>query len=287
ASMACLPNCRAPGPATAFCGCGCARGPRKARSCRRWTGASVRRWTFWTGCAPVPTCWTSTCACAASPAWRAHRPVATHPLPARPAARRARTNSPCAWRRKADRTAAHATSPARAYVCACDDPRASDVPIPGRLHGRPAHRKPHRPADQGGAPTGDDMKTIPPVLILALAGLATTVTAQASARDGQAPHPDYANLPEIIESDTFRNGHPDIRWRQDGMQALERNDPRRAFDYFQRAARHADKPSQAMVAEMLWTGRGVIRDRPLAYAWMDLAAERQQRDLLIKREYYW
>lgn len=131
------------------------------------------------------------------------------------------------------------------------------------------------------------MKTIPPVLILALAGLATTVTAQASARDGQAPHPDYANLPEIIESDTFRNGHPDIRWRQDGMQALERNDPRRAFDYFQRAARHADKPSQAMVAEMLWTGRGVIRDRPLAYAWMDLAAERQQRDLLIKREYYW
>lgn len=125
------------------------------------------------------------------------------------------------------------------------------------------------------------------LIILALAGLGMGVTAQASPAGGRAPHPAYANLPEIVESDTFRNGHPDIRWRQDGMRALERNDARRAFGNFQRAARYADKPSQAMVAEMLWTGRGVLRDRPLAYAWMDLAAERQQKDFLLKREYYW
>lgn len=91
----------------------------------------------------------------------------------------------------------------------------------------------------------------------------------------------------IVESDSFRVGHPDLRWRQDAIQSYRRGDMDLAFARFERAARYADKPSQAMVAEMLWTGSGVARDRALAYAWMDLAAERQQKDFLLKREYYW
>ncbi len=123
-------------------------------------------------------------------------------------------------------------------------------------------------------------------LVMILGIVAAGLPATAFTQQDQI-HPDRANLLEIVESDTFRNGHPDIRWRQDGFRSLELGDTRRAFSHFQRAALYADKPSQAMVAEMLWTGRGTLRDRSLAYAWMDLAAERQQRDFLLKREYYW
>src|SRR5690606_37356868 len=45
--------------------------------------------------------------------------------------------------------------------------------------------------------------------------------------------------------------------------------------------------SQAMVGEMLWKGQGTPVDRPLAYAWMDLAAERGYRGFLGFRERYW
>lgn len=93
--------------------------------------------------------------------------------------------------------------------------------------------------------------------------------------------------PAIVESDSFRRGHPDMRWRRDALEAFEAGDMRNAHARFRRAARYADKPSQAMVAEMLWEGTGTTADRPLAYAWMDLAAERHDREFLLKREFYW
>lgn len=42
-----------------------------------------------------------------------------------------------------------------------------------------------------------------------------------------------------------------------------------------------------MVAEMHWNGIGVAVDRPLAYAWMDIAAERLYHDFLVRREGMW
>src|SRR3546814_17375883 len=45
--------------------------------------------------------------------------------------------------------------------------------------------------------------------------------------------------------------------------------------------------SQGMVAEMLWNGDGVERDRALADAWMDLAAERGYAGFHGLRERYW
>src|SRR3546814_20275176 len=59
------------------------------------------------------------------------------------------------------------------------------------------------------------------------------------------------------------------------------------MDHFLRAARYADKPSQAMIAEMHWRGLGVPQDRELGYAWMDLAADRMYPTFVIKRERYW
>lgn len=91
----------------------------------------------------------------------------------------------------------------------------------------------------------------------------------------------------ILDSQHFLSAHPDIRWRREGVWALEQDQAGYAAEYFRRAARYADKPSQAMLAEMYWSGLGVEADRPLAYAWMDLAAERAYPVFLAKREHYW
>lgn len=92
---------------------------------------------------------------------------------------------------------------------------------------------------------------------------------------------------EIISSSGFLSAHPDIRWRAEGTRAYEEGKHALAASHFRRAARFADKPSQAMYAEMLWTGAGIAKDPVAAYIWMDLAAERHYRPFLIKREQYW
>lgn len=93
--------------------------------------------------------------------------------------------------------------------------------------------------------------------------------------------------PLVMGSEGFMNAHPDLKWRQIGLKAYEEGDLPKAFESFRKAARYADKPSQGMIAEMLWRGEGVAQDRASAYAWMDLAAERHFRPMLIQREIYW
>lgn len=92
---------------------------------------------------------------------------------------------------------------------------------------------------------------------------------------------------QVVNSMAFLSAHPDLRWRREGILAYDKRQLPLAAQYFQRAARFADKPSQAMYAEMLWLGEGVAADRALAYAWMDLAAERAYLPFLAKRERYW
>jgi len=101
------------------------------------------------------------------------------------------------------------------------------------------------------------------------------------------PLPPDPNTDPVITTAGFLSWHPDLRFRLLGQEALRRDRPEDAFKYFRRAAFYADKPSQGMVAEMLWNGNGVERDRALAYAWMDLAAERGYRGFLALRERYW
>lgn len=91
----------------------------------------------------------------------------------------------------------------------------------------------------------------------------------------------------LLENRVFVEGHPDLKWRVEAIRAMEKGRKREAFELFKRAASYADKPSQAMVAEMYWTGTGALRNRPLAYAWMDLAAERGYTKYLARREYIW
>lgn len=91
----------------------------------------------------------------------------------------------------------------------------------------------------------------------------------------------------VMSSEGFLDAHPDLKYRQQGLAAWEKGDYEKAFTLFKRSARFADKPSQGMVAEMLWRGEGAAQNRPEAYAWMDLAAERKYRPMLIQREIYW
>lgn len=91
----------------------------------------------------------------------------------------------------------------------------------------------------------------------------------------------------VLGSEAFLSAHPDLQNRHRGTLAYEEGRLEEALTYFRRAARYADKPSQAMVGEMLWKGEGVARDPALAYAWMDLAAERGQPRFIGWREHYW
>ena len=85
----------------------------------------------------------------------------------------------------------------------------------------------------------------------------------------------------------FLSAHPDLRYRLLGMNEYKRGKHEDALRFFKRGSYYADKASQGMVAEMLWNGHGVERDPALAYAWMDLAAERGYAGFLGVRERYW
>lgn len=101
-----------------------------------------------------------------------------------------------------------------------------------------------------------------------------------------ASTPDPTADPMLLTAG-FLEHHPDLRYRLLGLDAYNRKAYADAFRFFRRAAFFADKPSQGMVAEMYWNGEGTPRDRALAYAWMDLAAERGYRGFLGLRETYW
>lgn len=90
-----------------------------------------------------------------------------------------------------------------------------------------------------------------------------------------------------LEFELMLRGHPDLQYRMWGMEAFGRQDHKAAMTLFKRAARYGDKPSQGMIAELYAHGQGVEQDMALAYAWMDLAAERGYKDFVVRRERYW
>lgn len=91
----------------------------------------------------------------------------------------------------------------------------------------------------------------------------------------------------ILNSQTFLDAHPDMKYRKSGWEAYERQDYLAARGEFVKSARYGDKASQAMLAEMSWKGQGGPTDRAMAYIWADLAAERGYPHFLALREQYW
>jgi len=122
------------------------------------------------------------------------------------------------------------------------------------------------------------------VVLLAAAPLVATVHASTD----PAPRSEV-NVYDgaVLASGGFLHYHPDMRFRGLGFRAFEDGYLEDAAMYFRRAARFADKASQAMLAEMHFKGIGVARDPAKAYAWMDLAAERGYPGFVALREHYW
>lgn len=123
-----------------------------------------------------------------------------------------------------------------------------------------------------------------PVLALMLGLLVTGPTAAQQNNQQSVPDPTSSDL---MVAGGFLDGHPDLRYRNIGLEAYKRKDFPAAIAQFKRAAYYADKPSQAVVAEMYWDGVGVAQDRVLGLIWMDLAAERSYDFFSRKRDYYW
>jgi hypothetical protein len=90
-----------------------------------------------------------------------------------------------------------------------------------------------------------------------------------------------------LEYELALRGHPDLQYRMYGVERYRRGDYDMAMTLLRHAARFGDKPSQGLIAEMYAAGQGVRTDIALAYAWMDLAAERGYRDFVVRRERYW
>lgn len=126
---------------------------------------------------------------------------------------------------------------------------------------------------------------------LALATLTGMLASAVSASPLPTPAECRLQAAKPIPAEVFNHGfleaHPDLRWRSVGLGHYRDGDYPAAVESFKRAARHADKFSQSMVARMYWNGEGVDVDRPLGYVWMDLAAERMYHDFLRERELYW
>jgi hypothetical protein len=127
-----------------------------------------------------------------------------------------------------------------------------------------------------------------------LAGIGVLILALACASHASAQQaPDAAQIKRSIEllggmeSHVFVDTHSDLRYRSKGMEAYADGHHRDAFHYFRLASRYADKTSQSLVSVMYWTGDGVAQDRPLGYAWMELAASRGYPELLRQRQIYW
>jgi uncharacterized protein len=115
------------------------------------------------------------------------------------------------------------------------------------------------------------------VMVLALSPL--LAGAQQQAADPQQQR--------VVSSEAYRMDHPGEQARKEGLDAMEDGHPEAARRQFPIGARYADKLSQYMLGQLYWEGVGGEVDRPLAYAWMDLAAERGSRSALARREYFW
>lgn len=134
------------------------------------------------------------------------------------------------------------------------------------------------------------MPTSKPTIALVVA-LASSLAAGAAANVSASPQIGASSQkkdnPRITKSQGFVSARRDLFHREQGIRHLNDGHYAAAAEAFRNASRYADKISQAAYAELLWEGHGMAQDRALAYAWMDLAAERGSRPLLAKRELYW
>ena len=136
-------------------------------------------------------------------------------------------------------------------------------------------------------PTTMSLRPAPPLILALVLCLSTTAIARAQQQTGNPVAAANPITDDVLVAGGFLEGHPDLRFRNDGLNSYSRKEFTKAFEQFKRAAYYADKPSQAVVGEMYWDGVGVEQDRVKGLIWMDLAAERGYDFFSKKRDYYW
>jgi hypothetical protein len=111
------------------------------------------------------------------------------------------------------------------------------------------------------------------IAIAALLSLALTpmimVHAASDPRDDPAVQ---KKLRAMANADT--DWHPDLAGEFNGMRAYAHGDYEKAMQEFLSGAYYGDKLSQLSIGLMYLNGEGVAKDPVTAYAWLDLASER-------------
>ena len=116
-----------------------------------------------------------------------------------------------------------------------------------------------------------------------LAALATMVPVSAKADDDPLQDP-YVQKTLRAMNDASTWYHPDLFGEYAGMRRYTHHQYKEALKYFEVGAYYADKLSQLSIGLMHLNGEGVPKDAALAYAWIDLAAERGYPDFVATRD---
>lgn len=100
---------------------------------------------------------------------------------------------------------------------------------------------------------------------------------------------DPLNDPELQRAlqamkDTSTWFHPDLFGEYTGMRRYAHHQYQGALKYFEIGAFYADKMSQLSLGLMYMNGEGTPKDPVTAYAWLDLAAERDYPDFIATRD---
>lgn len=114
------------------------------------------------------------------------------------------------------------------------------------------------------------------ILLLSLAG-------QARADDEALNEPGIQRTLQAMSA-TSTWYHPDLFGEFAGIRHYSRHEYRQALKFFEMGAQYADKLSQLCIGLMYMNGEGVAKDLVTAYAWMDLAAERNYPDFVVTRD---
>ncbi len=130
------------------------------------------------------------------------------------------------------------------------------------------------------------MLTKTPILLASALLLIMSIGNVFAAKPGKDIPPDPLSDPMLLAAG-FLESHPDLRYRDLAMKEYGKQNYAKAMELFKRAGYYSDKPSQAIVGEMLWIGQGADQDRAHAYIWMELAAERDYVFFKEKRDMYW
>ncbi|MBU8977307.1 MULTISPECIES: hypothetical protein [unclassified Lysobacter] len=123
------------------------------------------------------------------------------------------------------------------------------------------------------------------VLLAALAAGPTAPTPEAE--KAASASTDRMDARAYDERSRFASTHPNELFRLYGSDAAAKGQWEAAMRHFVKSASYADKYSQHRISLLYWHGVGVQRDRALAYAWADLAAERMYPSFIVLREKMW